>query len=215
MAINRKQITVAGCGPGARDYITPAARAAAENAEVLAGSRRLLDLFPRSEAERIVMTADVESFLNEVEKKFEAGLSVCVLVTGDPGVCSLAGPVLRRFGRSRCRVIAGVSSVQAAFAAFGLDWVDATIVDAHGAAPDQDSASLAGNSKIAILPGGEKSAAWVTDFLEKVQEDKRFFLCSNLTLPNETIKEISMAEWRTMKAPSHSIILIMDKDVLI
>ncbi len=215
MAINPKKITIAGCGPGAEEYITPVARTATENAEVLAGSRRLLDLFPGNRADRIVMTSDVEKFLDEVEKKFEAGQNICVLVSGDPGLCSLAGPALRRFGRTNCRVIAGVSSIQAAFAALGLDWLDAKIVDAHGRAPEGDkSALLAGFDKIAILLGGKKSESWVTDFLTVIGEDTRLFLISDLTLPEETIKEISKVDWPEIKTASRSILLVI-KSLLI
>jgi len=45
---------------------------------------------------------------------------IAVLVTGDPGLFSLAKPVIERFGRTRCRVIPGVSSVQTAFARIGV-----------------------------------------------------------------------------------------------
>ena len=39
-----KRILIVGCGPGAADHLTDAARAAVRSAEVLAGSRRLLYL---------------------------------------------------------------------------------------------------------------------------------------------------------------------------
>ncbi len=48
MAIEDQSISIVGCGPGSLDYLTPAALRAIEEAEVLVGAIRLLDLFPAS-----------------------------------------------------------------------------------------------------------------------------------------------------------------------
>ena len=37
--------------------------------------------------------------------------NIAVLVTGDPGIFSLARLVIERFGREQCRVIPGISSI--------------------------------------------------------------------------------------------------------
>ena len=97
-----KPITIAGCGPGALEYVTPAALHAIEQAEVLVGARRLLETFPRVAAERIVVGADVHKALDAMAKHV-GRRRIVVLVTGDPGLCSLARPVIRGFGRDACR----------------------------------------------------------------------------------------------------------------
>ena len=54
MAIEDQSISIVGCGPGSLDYLTPATLRAVEEAEVLVGAKRLLDLFPASPADRVV-----------------------------------------------------------------------------------------------------------------------------------------------------------------
>ena len=45
-------IVIVGCGPGSPDYLTAAAIRAVQEAEVLVGARRLLELFPAHPGER-------------------------------------------------------------------------------------------------------------------------------------------------------------------
>jgi len=186
-------VWIIGCGPGAREYVTPAALQAIQEADVIAGAGRLLALIPDSAAERLVVDADIHHVLEEIEKRSRTK-TVAVLVTGDPGIFSLARPVIARFGRKRCRVIPGVSSLQAAFARLALDWHDARIVDAHGGDPEMDPASLAGEGKIAVFIGRKEACRWVERLAECLGENYRLFLCADLTLPEERVREITPAE---------------------
>jgi cobalt-precorrin-7 (C5)-methyltransferase len=180
-----KSITIVGCGPGAIEYVTPAALSAIRQARVLVGARRLLDQFPEVEAERIIVGADVPCALDAMSRHVGT-LPIAVLVTGDPGLCSLARPVLRRFGP--CRVIAGISSVQAAFASVGEDWLGARILSAHDRIPDLDPATLATEPKIALLAGNPATAAWVRELSAALAATHTLTLCENLTLENESVR---------------------------
>ncbi len=213
MEMNKHKITIVGCGPGALDYLTPAARAAIEKAEVLAGAPRLLDAFPTLRAERIVVKSDIEEVMNQIA--IRAGhKKVVALVTGDPGLCSLAKPIVKRFGRDACEIIPGVSSVQVAFARIGLDWLDARIVSAHDKTPDISPAALAGEKKIALLAGNDATQSWIASLTESLASSHQAFVCKNLTLSDEHVYQIKSSELRSMKLSSRSIILLIHKEVL-
>ncbi len=77
---------------------------------MLVGAKRLLDLFPSIHAERIVVSAEIGAVLDSIATIADHK-RIAVLVTGDPGLFSLARPVIERFGLARCRVIPGISSV--------------------------------------------------------------------------------------------------------
>ncbi|OPY86907.1 MAG: putative cobalt-precorrin-6Y C(5)-methyltransferase [Syntrophaceae bacterium PtaU1.Bin231] len=186
-------IWIIGCGPGAPEYMAPAAWKAIQEADVIAGAGRLLELIPDSTAERLVVDADIHQVLEGIEKRSRTK-SIAVLVTGDPGIFSLAKPVIARFGRKRCRVIPGISSLQVAFARLALDWHDARIIDAHGGDPQIDPASLAGENKIAVFTGRKEACRWVARLAAGLGENYRLFLCEDLTLPEETVREIVPAE---------------------
>jgi precorrin-6y C5,15-methyltransferase (decarboxylating) CbiE subunit len=178
-------IAIVGCGPGHPDYLTAAAVKAVALAEVLVGAQRLLDLFPHHPAEMIRVDAKIEQVLEAITLR--AGKRVAVLVTGDPGLASLARPIIRRFGPERCRIIPGISSVQAAFARLGLDWLDARIIDAHGKDPDPGADTLTGAAKIAVLGGRARSFEWLQQKLGDRLNDYQITICEDLTLDTERI----------------------------
>jgi len=203
------QITIAGCGPGAPAYIPPMVQQAVRDADVLVGARRLLDLFADHPGEKIPVGADIEAVLQSIEAHC-ATRRVIVLVTGDPGLCSLAGPVLRHFGRAQCRVIPGISAVQAAFAALGLDWLEARIINAHGALPALDTATLRQSEKMAVLLGSRAGVAWAARLLEDLGTGHRAWLCEELTLPGERIREIQPGRLEEMDIANLSILVILN-----
>jgi cobalt-precorrin-7 (C5)-methyltransferase len=178
-------ITIVGCGPGSPEYLTAAAIRAVQDSEVLVGARRLLDLFPEHPGERIMMEAHTEKVLGAITDR--PNKKIAVLVTGDPGLASLAQPILKRFGRGRCRVIPGISSLQAAFARLGLDWLGVRIIDAHGEDPDLQAEALKGVTKIAVLGGRPQSFEWLRRELVDLLEDFDIHICEDLTLESERI----------------------------
>jgi precorrin-6y C5,15-methyltransferase (decarboxylating) CbiE subunit len=209
----KPKITIVGCGPGALDYLTPAARAAIESATALVGAPRLLDSFSAQQAERIAVRTDIEAVLDQIAAR-AASKKVVVLVTGDPGLCSLAKPVIKRFGREACQVIPGVSSVQMAFARVGLDWLDARIISAHDRTPEVSHTALAGEKKIAILAGNDTNQPWIVSLAVALTASHQIFVCENLTLSDERVRRIAPSELQTMKLASRAIVLLLHNEVL-
>ena len=203
-----KAILIVGCGPGSPDYLTPAACRAIEGAEVLVGASHLLDLFSKHPAERIRVQADIPKILEEIAVRLHRR-KIAVLVTGDPGLCSLAQPVLKRFGRDSCEVIPGISSIQVAFARLGLDWVNARIIDAHGGNPEIDSAFLAQAEKIAIFAGRAEAIKWVANLARAIGEGYIIYVCENLTLEGEKISQIKAEDLSNLAISSRTIVLLV------
>jgi len=205
-----KMITIVGCGPGALEYVTPVARRAIEQAEVLVGAKRLLDVFLEVVAERIVVGADVPKALDSIEEHL-GQRRIVVLVTGDPGLCSLAGPVLRRFGQGACRVIPGISSVQAAFSSVGIDWFGARILSSHDHAPELDPATLSSEAKLAVLAGNPATARWVDALVEALFATHEIYICENLTLADESVRLLTTLTL-PMNLASRSILLFIKRE---
>lgn len=213
MAIKTKSIRIIGCGPGSKEYVTPQASKIVHEADVLVGAQRLLDLFPEAAAQRIAVKAHIETLLDQMEA-LPPEKRIVVLVTGDPGLLSLAKPVIARFGRDCCRVMAGVSSLQVAFAALGLDWHDALVIDAHGDLPQLDEAAVANARKIAVYAGKEDSFPWMVELARLLGSGYRVFLCANLTLPNETVREITADDLLEEGHPTLSVVIFVKKELM-
>lgn len=181
---NPNPVVIIGCGPGGPELVTPLARQEAGRADVLVGASRLFGLFPESAAERIAITADIDGILDRVAE-LRLTRRVAVLTTGDPGLMSLAGPVIRRFGTGQCRVVPGISALQVACARLGTGWQDMAVVDAHRADPGIPPSSLKEKQKIAVFAAG--MSGWIRQAVTLLGQEYRIFLCQDLTLPGESI----------------------------
>lgn len=212
MEMNQPKIVIVGCGPGSAACVSPEARGAAFQADVLVGAPRLLDLFRESSAERIDVRGNIPATVEAVARN--RSRRVAVLVTGDPGIASLAISVVKHFGRDACRVIPGLSSVQVAFARLGLDWIDARIVSAHGDTPDVEISTLGRERKIAILVGSKGAPSWAAGVAEHLGATWQLFVAENLTLEDERVYRTTPEELRTGAFPPLSILLFVRSDCL-
>jgi len=119
------KLYVVGIGPGSPDHLTPAARAALEHSEVLAGYSTYLELIPQEllEGKRQLSSG----MRQEVERcrlalaEAHAGHTVALVSSGDAGIYGMAGLVLEMAGEDapEIEVVPGVSAVQAAAARLG------------------------------------------------------------------------------------------------
>ncbi|MCX6906486.1 MAG: cobalt-precorrin-7 (C(5))-methyltransferase, partial [Verrucomicrobia bacterium] len=125
-----------------------------------------------------------------------------------------AKPVIKRFGRDACEIIPGVSSVQVAFARVGLDWSDARIVTAHDKKPEVSVAVLASEKKLAVLAGNDATQPWIASLAASLATSHQIFVCENLTLPNESVRQVNPSELQTMKLASRTIVLLIHKEAL-
>ena len=215
MEINVPRIHIVGCGPGSKDYVSPAAREAVRSADVLLGSRRLLDLFPEFTGPAVPWQGGTQDMLNELARVTDGGQAAAVLVSGDPGLFSLARNVLERFGASACRIVPGVSSVQVAFARLGLAGANAKILSAHGRSPDVRAGELAGHDTVAILAGTPEAMAFCARAAGDLRPSHAAFICENLTLADERIRRLEPEAVASCSASSLTVVVLVRKELIL
>ncbi len=204
-----EQIALDGCDPGARECLTTEALSAISDAEVVIGSMRLLSLFPDLKAERAVVRGYREEAIEAI--KLHQDKRIALLVTGDPGLASLATAVIEYFGIEACRVLPGISSVQTAFARVGLSWEGARIISAHASEPRCNFDSLATEQRIAVLTGNAESVQWIASLAHRLGKEWRIVVAQDLTLENERIIEINASELEQLPKPLRAVILFLRK----
>lgn len=214
MATVTPRIVIVGCGPGSPEYLTGAARRAVMRADVMLGSNRLLDLFPESPAQRIAINGAPEPAIECINTQRAQGRRIVVLVSGDAGLFSLGRHVVEHFSRLQCDVIPGVSSVQVAFARLGLDWSGAQIVSMHGRTPTVSPEELLRLDKFAALTGGREALRWTARLAGLLRATHVGFLCENLTLPQEQIREVTAEQLDTIEPASLAVVLLVRKALL-
>lgn len=212
MDMNRKQLLIVGCGPGDPALLTAEAKAAVAQAEVLVGAQRLFALFPDSTAERITFSGNLDSLIDDIGSKAGAR-RIVVLVSGDPGVCSLARRFIDAFGSDHCRVLPGISSIQVACARLGFDWWNARILSAHGRIPDDEVDSLARHEIVVLLVGGRNSVEWVARLLHSMEKTHAIWIMQDLSLPTEQVIAGTAQQARAYLSESRVIFIFKRKDM--
>lgn len=214
MVTEKRQITIVGCGPGSPAYLTQAAREAVESATALVGAKRLLELFPESSAPKIPLVTPIAETLDKMAEILNTS-DVTVLVTGDPGFYSLSRPITERFNDYRIRIIPGISSAQAAFAALGLPWSSALTLSAHKRDPDMGYDAVLDHDPIAALAGREASLNWAMGLMKHEKaKDRVMFICENLTLPEERVFKVDMGRADGLRIHPNSVIVIASRGLL-
>ncbi|MGK7908499.1 MAG: precorrin-3B C(17)-methyltransferase [Synechococcus sp.] len=124
------RLYLVGIGPGALDQITPAARAAIGQADVVVGYQLYLDLIaPFLSPQQIVRASPITQEVQRAETAIavaQRGLSVAVISSGDCGIYGMAGLVMEQLAQAgwdgdspRVEVLPGITALQAAAARVG------------------------------------------------------------------------------------------------
>ncbi len=209
----KNNVAIIGCGPGAMSHMTLGALKRIQVADVVVGSRRLLNLFPEVKAEKFVLGKNYRTLLTKIER-LSTRKKVVVLVSGDPGFFSYARLVITRLGKENCDVIPGISSVQLAFASVGLHWCDAYFVSLHGRKLELNNLveAVKTHDKVAVLNDTSMSPKIVCTALKKGGvKGKRIYLCENLSMKNENVKEYDLTSFSKANSENMNVMIFLSE----
>jgi len=199
-------IRIIGVGPGHEDYITPAAKKAAETADLLVGSQRSLKHFLYLKKETLIIDRDLPGLVREI-KKHQTDKRVAVLVTGDPGFYSLASYLKKYFPRTHLELMPGISSTQVAFARIGRSWENVRFISVHGRPLNKLLPVIENYGTVAVLTDNINTPKVVADYLkDKIKGDPLVFICDSLTDPAEEIFETRLSQ--VYQATKNSVMVI-------
>lgn len=188
-------ITVVGVGPGNRDYMIPAALKAVEEAEILVGGQRLLDMFRQPEGqEYFAISNNLQEVVNYISNKREKH-RVVVLTSGDPGFYGILAHLRRYFKSSDLRVYPGISSVQLACARLSIPWHDARIISCHGRDCNQLVDTVRDYPKVIVLTGPGSAPEVLAQRLVAAElGHRRANVCCQLSYDTESVTSLTIAE---------------------
>jgi cobalt-precorrin-7 (C5)-methyltransferase len=189
------KLKIVGTGPGSSDYITQIAKETVQNAEIVIGAKRALNLFQNyTKDEALPLTAkNLKELLKHAVESAEAGKNVAILSTGDPGFSGLLRTLQNVAGKDvQVDVIPGVSSIQVCAARLRLSWDTSQLFTFHGGASSEEKKKLAEALKegktVFLLPDNKSFAPPdIAKFLidHGIDEKMPIGVCENLTLSNE------------------------------
>ena len=214
------KLNIVGVGPGSPDYVTPAARKTVQEAQVIIGAERSLNLFKAEiHGETMTLTAkNLNAALKYAVESAEKGKNVALLSTGDPGFSGLLKSVLNsKLVRAvELNVVPGVSSIQACAARLGISWDEACLFTFHeGNVREEKKTELAtclkGGRDAMLLPDSRAfPPKEIAGFLIKAGLERKIavFVCENLTLSDEKVTASSLEEVCKLDFPSLCVMVI-------
>lgn len=102
-----KRVIIAGMGPGSKSCITEEVKAAIDNAEIIIGSKRLIEEYPDKKTFYAVTADNIVSIIEQEEAQ-----EYVVLMSGDTGFYSGTRKLADALeGKYEYRILPGISSV--------------------------------------------------------------------------------------------------------
>ncbi len=198
------KLNIVGVGPGSPDYVTVAARKTVQEAQVVIGAQRSLNLFQQDiHGETMALTAkNLNAAIKYAVESTERGKNVALLSTGDPGFSGMLKTVLnsKLIRAIEVNVVPGVSSIQTCAARLGISWDDAGLFTFHqgnvSAERKEELAICLKNGRVAMLLPDAKAfpPKEIASYLIKSGLDGQtpVFVCENLTLSDEKVTASSL-----------------------
>ncbi|MDR4507585.1 MAG: precorrin-6y C5,15-methyltransferase (decarboxylating) subunit CbiE [Candidatus Brocadiaceae bacterium] len=209
---NTNKVIIVGCGPGIKGYISPKALYNIKKADILVGSLRLLKLFPGINVQKIVLEKNYRQLVDMIARRYTTK-QVVVLVSGDPCFFSYTKMIVKKLGPKSCTIIPGVSSIQLAFASIGECWEDACFISLHGRKTEygQLIKKVREYSKVGILTDRINSpSAIARQLLEAGIQKRKMFVCENLSLPEENVREFDLSSALKTNTNGSTVIIIVN-----
>jgi cobalt-precorrin-7 (C5)-methyltransferase len=203
--MTKLKVSIVGTGPGAPEYVTPAARKAVQAADIIIGAQRSLTLFSSDiRGEAVKLTAkNLHEILQYASESAQKGKNVAILSTGDPGFSGL----LRTFLNSAISqhvevdVIPGISSIQVCASRLGICWDDAGLFTFHEKKAQLIQMVKAGKM-VMLFPNPKTfTPKEIANFLisNGLAKGTTVFICENLTLPDEKVIRTTLEEASTQE----------------
>ena len=205
----KSKIHIVGIGPGSEEYLTKKAIETVENADIVVGSIRAIELFENVENK---LPFNVKNLMEKLEEGVDLaieGKNVAILSTGDPGFSGVLNSVLKianekDFSKENIEVIPGISSLQLAASKNHLQWDDCNVVTFHGRENVSDILKIINNGKTTIALPSRKVKDMAKFLLDNgLSPSREVTVCERLSYPDEkivhsTLEEVAESEFTYM-----------------
>jgi precorrin-6Y C5,15-methyltransferase (decarboxylating) len=169
-----------------------------DEAQILAGGRRHLELFPNHSGMKLSLKSPLAESIEEIGRLSNTK-RVAVLCSGDPLFFGIGRTLADRFGRERLVVIPNVTSVQSLCARIceSLDEVDA--VSFHGrkgeAGIERVLDILHRGRKAAVMTDPEHKPKWIArELIESNQGECKLIIGEDLGTSSERVRSFSPSD---------------------
>jgi precorrin-6Y C5,15-methyltransferase (decarboxylating) len=172
--------------------LLPEARRLVNQAEIVFGGKRLLNMFPSLTGDKIAIRNNLAEITDLIKKNLRHKRMV-VLASGDPNFYGVAGYLTDKLGKTIIEIIPNISAMQVAFARIKESWEDAVFASAHSRPIEDIVETVRLNHKIGIFTNGEHTPAAIAKVLLKHGVDGyQAYVCQNLGREDEKVIEADL-----------------------
>ncbi|NJM48961.1 MAG: precorrin-6y C5,15-methyltransferase (decarboxylating) subunit CbiE [Alkalinema sp. RU_4_3] len=142
-------LSIIGIGENGWSDLSTTARSLIDQAQILIGGQRHLDLIPPGKQERFVWLTPISESIAQIQS--HQGQRVCVLASGDPMCYGIGNTLLRSISRSEMEIIPAPSAFSLAAAKLGWDLGQVSTISLCGRPPEALNLLVTNNARILIL----------------------------------------------------------------
>jgi precorrin-6Y C5,15-methyltransferase (decarboxylating) len=202
-----KTIHVIGAGVEGQEGFSRRALDLIEQADLLIGGTRQLELFPEFSGETFVIGRELGQVLSRVEK---AEGAVVVLASGDPLFFGIGRYLLRNLPATDLEFVPNVSSVQYAFAKIQQPWDDAIFVSVHGRGIKGAVDQIVSHDKAAVLTDEVNNPQMIArELLDRGRDGYAAYLCEDLGTDQENIVQTDIRGLLERKAAPLNVLILV------
>ncbi|AKP66209.1 cobalt-precorrin-7 (C(5))-methyltransferase [Companilactobacillus ginsenosidimutans] len=198
-------ITVAGIGPGSEDLMINKVSRVVEDADLVIGSQRQLELFQIDDAKKMVLPKLMvlkDFLLKNIDQ------NIVLLASGDPYLYGIANWIKREIDNQEVEVIPGISSIQYLFNRVGIPMNDSYLTSSHGRIPDFDF--LLQHKTICMVTDDKIGPYQIAQEIKQRQQHRTIFIGENLSYLGETITKTNEKDIKNRKYKMN-VVLITDE----
>jgi precorrin-6y C5,15-methyltransferase (decarboxylating) CbiE subunit len=204
--MRQNKVYIVGVGPGSPEFVTPAARKAIEEADIIVGWEiNFLPVKALIDGQKVYLQ-DAVNYLRVVadaaEEARETGQTIAIVRIGDPCISGGLNGLLKIFHDFQVEIIPGISSTQIAAAAARINLDESAVISFHE--EDEPLEKKQGfmleafrrNRHLLILTGKMQRPEETARYLMShgVSGDTAALVGENFTLKNEKISRGSLKE---------------------
>lgn len=185
-------ITVVGLGPGGEEYLTFRAVKELENADIILTPSRFLDIVCRYGKRAEILKLDPKRVNDQIRSLYQEhpDLNIVIVSSGDPLFSGIGKNVLVQ--GIPCKIVPGISSIQVACARVLTSWDNMAFLTLHEEDHRRYYDAFINHvrtlySKFCILTTPQHDPYTVLRDLSSRLRGYVYYVCENLTLPNERI----------------------------
>lgn len=205
ISLHKPVIYLVAMGPGSEKLLTKEARGVLESADLLIGSKRVLDIWRDGKKKPHFISYQKDEIIDYIKNNPQYH-TIALCYSGDIGFYSGAKNMAEVLKDYEVHTVSGISSVTYFLNKIHKPWDEVTLASCHGKTVDVVKL-LEANSQVCVLLGGKDSLSELCRQLENTKyEDVRIILGSRLSYDREKIIEGTMKDFVNEKIEDLSIV---------